>query len=212
MKSTVSFRRGYAVIAVCGMLLLTGCAGTMGVGHYEYRYRIFEAKQMMPSATEVPISTEMLAQRYQPAADIHRAMDDLTREGFRLSKIDRIQWSNYYTFTFRRPLPSGTPPQRAPMELSGAYRTQSPGNSSRYYACSPSYNGCTVVVLDGSETPEVIETTWDGHQLVGRSEDCHHSFCLSGDGLSITHIQEKMLAGGMDRQVFSAMRLQNGRP
>jgi hypothetical protein len=211
MKALVSVRW---IFAVAALAMLSGCCGLSlcDSARWEYRYRVFKAAEEMPSMLEGPIDADILSQRFLPASDVNKAMDDLTKEGFKLVKIERIKDTPYCTFVLRRPLTVKMRPMKAPMEYIGTYQVQPPNAQTIYYSLSPTYYGYMVVIFNGSETPRVLETTWDGDKLVCTEGDLHHTFLLSGDGFAIAHAEEKILPDRLERKIFNARRIQTGKP
>ena len=217
MKSATLRHLRLAALSLCAIVMLAGCSpyGWPQKGFirgYEYRYRVFEAGQSLPSTLEGPYDGDQLAQRFLPVGALNRAMEVLSQEGFVLWKIERIPGSTYYTFTFRRSRPMGFRPTLAPAEFTGVYQVQSPGDTSQYYALGPIYAGYTVVIFHGAEVPQVVDAKWDGKHLQSQCGDTHHEFMLSGDGLTLVHTQDRILSGGLERKVFRAQRVQTGKP
>lgn len=209
MKALAAFRWLFAVAA---LVTLNGCFMTWSGDHYEYRYRVFQARELMAGEIEGPIATETLAQRYLPPAEVGRAMDSLTREGFKLWKIQKVADTPYYTFILRRPVAGQMRPMRAPTEYAGVYQVQEPADTTNFYAFQPTYYGYTVVRFHGAADPLVIESRWDGDKLECNQGDTHHIFIMSGDGLAITHTEERLLADRIERKVYFARRVQTGQP
>lgn len=210
MKAFASLRLLFALAALC---LLGGCSHYYFCGErYEYRYRVFEAKETMPKAMEGPIGSDILAQRYNPPSEINKCLDSLTAEGFKLWRIEKVRDTNYYTFILRRPVIGKMAPMRAPTEFCGVYQVQAPNDQTTFYAFQPTYYGYTVIRFHGADDPAIIETKWDGDKLVADAAGVHHIFILTADGFSIVHSEDHLLAKGLDRKIFNARRINTAQP
>jgi hypothetical protein len=208
MKALASLRWLF-VLAV--LTMLGGCM-SFGSGRYEYRYRVFQAKEEMPTVMPGPIGSDILAQRFIPPAEINKCMDALTADGFTLWRIEKVPDTSYYTFVLRRPMAARMRPMRAPTEFCGVYQVQAPNDQTFFYAFQPTYYGYTVIRFHGAEEPKIIETKWDGNKLACRDGDTHHQIVLSGDGFSIIHAEERLMPNKLDRKVYTARRIVTGQP
>lgn len=210
MKAFASFRLLFALAALC---LLGGCRHYYFCGErYEYRYRVFEAKETMPKAMEGPIGSDILAQRFNPPSDVNKALDSLTAEGFKLWRIEKVRDTNYHTFILRRPVTGKMAPMRAPSEYTGVYQVQAPGDTTTFYAFQPTYYGFTIVRFHGADEPQIIETRWDGDKLVCNEGNVHHVIILTADGFSIVHSEDYLVAKGLERKVINARRVNTAQP
>ncbi len=95
---------------------------------YEYRYRVLQAGRPLPSTMRAPLPLQTIAETTLPPGALNYAMDQLASEDFRLTGVERIKDTDFYTFKFQRPIPMGYRPTRAPMEFTGVYRPAAMGH------------------------------------------------------------------------------------
>lgn len=212
MKMLFLFR---LVLAATVLSMLSGCFMNTDSWRYEYRYRVFQSKEEMPSMLQGPIDADLLTQRFVPPAEINKCMDELTSQGFKLWRVEPVPDSPYCTFILRRPVKGEMRPMRAPMEFCGVYEVaEHAGVPTVFYAFQPTYYGYTVVRFEGADDPAVFDTKWDGgkSQLVGDDGQTHHVIVMTANGSAIVDAQEKILPDRLDRKIFTARRVNTGQP
>lgn len=215
MKPSVKLSTSLVAGLALATLLVNGCQwlSTPSILEapeiFEYRYRTFEALKPLPDQMMQPISDDLLAERFIPLAALNRSMDLLSQQGFNLWKIKRVQQSQYYTLIFRRALPEGYRPTRAPMEMIGLFEAQPPAESSRYYYFSPTLEGYTVFISPSGQPIQSIQTRWNQReeQLMGQVGPVEHLFRLGRRGQTIMHIAEKLTPGKLEREVIDLRRV-----
>ena len=160
---------------------------------------------------EGPIGSDILAQRFLKPAEINASLETLSKEGFKLWKIEKVADTAFYTLILRRPLATRMQPMRAPTEFIGVYQVQAPEDQTIFYALAPTYYGFTVVRFHGNDEPRMFDAKWDGGKLVCDQGGMHHVIVLAADGYGIVHAEEKVLPSGLERKVFTARRIQCGK-
>lgn len=190
-------------------LLAAGVAG--GCQHagqhvYDERYRIFYSRDlgMNLRATD---SQEEIASKFAPVAAVNAAIDQLSREGFTLAEVKPLPTeTGAVMMTFRRPIPGGYRPTRAPMEFTGLYQSGSDPASVSYYVFVPKLTGYTIHVM-GREGYKTYEADWDGRQLHWQTGDSLNVVALAENGQAIEWSVDST-AGGAHR-VLQARRVRS---
>ncbi|MCE5228175.1 hypothetical protein LLG95_01080 [bacterium] len=197
-------------IAMLAMLTLAGCLVAPLVPRsdaYEYRYRVFQAGQALPSTMTPPFPMEILTERTLPPGGLNHAMDQLSEQGFKLNSLQQIPDTEFYIFKFRKPIVDGYRPSQAPMEFTGVYRPTSV-QLPVYYAFTPKYPGYDVTIFGRSEAPLQVKADWNGKYLSARDGATRFTFVLSGDGHSVTAIEETPVQNELQRNVLSLERME----
>lgn len=174
---------------------------------YEYRYRVLQAGRPLPSTMRAPLPLQVLAESTMPVGALNHAMDQLAAENFKLNSLERIPDTDFYVFKFRRPVVDGYLTTRAPMEFTGVYRPATSGHLPVYYVLTPRYTGYHVTIFGRGETPLQIKAEWNGEMLLAREGRTDFTFLLSGDGRSITAIEDTTSQGELQRSVLSLERM-----
>ncbi|MCL5270666.1 MAG: hypothetical protein M1457_08995 [bacterium] len=212
MKPSAIIRWTPALAGVLGLALLAGCAaGIITPTAYEYRYRVFEAKEPLPADMKAPISEELLNERFLGLGILNRSMDLLAQDGFELWKIKRVDSTNNYTFTFRRRIPAGWSPTPAPMEFTGIYQAQPPYETTTFYSLAPRYRGYTVGIFKQGAEAQFIDANWNGDVLTAQEGNTQHTFMLSGDGLTLSHVRDGLEPQKFERSTMNLLRVQSGK-
>lgn len=210
--NSMTVRLTQSFVALASLLLLAAC-GTL-VHHntnWEYRYRVFEALDPLPAMMNAPVSNSLLSERFAPLGAINRSFDQLSSEGFEMVKIDRVPGTQYHTFTFRRELPPGYRPTRAPMEYTGVFEAQGPTAKATYYSLVPRFKGYAVHIFTDGQLVDHFDVDWNGEELTTRIGPVDHTLLISNDGLSLAHISEKIEHKALERKVVDARRIQSGK-
>lgn len=197
--------------AVCVLLLIAGCRilpPASPIEAFEYRYRVFQAGQPLPTTMEAPLPLQVLTERTLPAGALNHSMDQLSKEGFKLHDIEQIPETGYYIFNFRKPVIDRYLPTQAPMEFTGVYRPATSGHMMVYYAFTPKYPGYTVTLFGRGELPTVLQAEWTGKMLRAQQGQTRFSFVIAGDGRTVTAIEETPLKGELQRNVVTLERME----
>ncbi len=207
---SIPFLRLLAPCALVAMLLAAGCAAPMHQAAYEYRYRVFEAGQPLPSTMEQTLVDQVVLRSFNTPAELNASIDELTKEGFVLEKVEQVRDTPYYVFVFQRELPLGFRQTRAPAEFAGSFRPDNQMFSGIQYTFTPVYQGYKVSILRPGLDPQVVDAVWTGSALVAEKDRTQHTFLLGGTGSAVTHVEETLGApGAMSRQVFTLVPVAN---
>lgn len=208
----MTLRLTRSLTALAALLMLAGC-GTLVTHHtdWEYRYRVFEALDPLPLTMNAPLSRSMLAERFVPVGALNRSFDQLTSEGFEFVKVERVPGTQYHTFIFRRLLPPGYRPTRAPMEYTGVFMVEGSDANPTYLSLAPRFKGYTVFTFTGGKMVDQFDADWNGEELTARVGPVDHTLLISNDGMSLAHTSESIEHKVLNRKVINAMRVQSGK-
>ena len=188
MRSLIRF----APILLAGVSIVSACASAP---IYEERYRIFVADGPITDlvATDSP---QTIGEHFRPMAVLNLAFERLSGEGFHLARLEALPGGEGATlFTFRRVIPEGYRPTRAPMEFTGVYLERSGFEGDpAYYFFEPRLKGYTIHIF-GPEAFETVRADWDGSKLRWQSGSEENSIVLSDDAREITRTIDTVVAG-----------------
>lgn len=167
---------------------------------YEERYRLFFAKQLPIDASPTD-SIEQISQKFIPEIGVQRSMEAFAEEGFKLHKIETIEWGEGATlFTFRRNVGSELLPARAQIQYVGVFRVDDDQpEPTYYYVLAQGHDDYTVNVrtADGVKT---FKALWDGRQLVWNDEAGRNYGRLNPDGSELYHLIENPTGFDLPRE------------
>lgn len=194
----------FSLFALAG--LLAGCQYAQPIA-YEERYRIFQAIELGGTIRPTD-SPDEIARKFAPTAAVNAAIEGLAQEGFVLSKMEPLPTDAGATlFTFRREIPEGYRPTRAPMEFTGLFVVgEENPETVTYYVLTPRFAGYILHTL-GAEGYHTYEADWNGRELRWDTGSQVNTVVLTDNGLQL--IRTSVDVGSGQRRTIVARRVRS---